>query len=385
VSDTIKKMRRAAGAAVWALAIMIPPSISFADDGAFPIVWGGTYTVGVQTDRTLKNSGGVSPFTNAYSEPEVDWYANFGKYLSVNGLFKMEQVRDRSSSGAFEDEGAWIDHLYATLSAGPFKVYGGKIHPTFGLAWDATPGLYGTDMAEDYELTEKIGVGVAAELHQFGEHTFAFEAFRADTSFLSKSYFTKPKTTDATASRFWRTRHGDGGVSNTRALGNYAITLEGKDIPGLKGFSYMVGGARQNGSDVLDELDERSVAAGFQWEIPITSRMTATPIFEWAKVWNQGGADTDATYYTAGLGVEFGNFWSLALYGTIKPVTDNATPDSFTDRSYGASIGYDLSGLLKKQWRLFDGLGVEAGFKKDVISRDNQTTVGFAVTYERAF
>src|SRR4051812_32947312 len=37
----------------------------------------------------------------------------------------------------------------------------GKIHPQFGLAWDVTPGLHGTDVAETYELKERDGGNVA--------------------------------------------------------------------------------------------------------------------------------------------------------------------------------------------------------------------------------
>lgn len=34
----------------------------------------------------------------------------------------------------------------------------GKLNPGFGIAWDKAPGIYGTDLAEDYEISERISV-----------------------------------------------------------------------------------------------------------------------------------------------------------------------------------------------------------------------------------
>jgi hypothetical protein len=34
----------------------------------------------------------------------------------------------------------------------------GKLNPGFGVAWDKAPGIYGTDLAEDYEISERISV-----------------------------------------------------------------------------------------------------------------------------------------------------------------------------------------------------------------------------------
>jgi hypothetical protein len=349
------------------------------------IVWGGVLSLTLQSDQTLNRANDIPPFNNTYSEPELDWYVNAGQHFSVNGLFKMEQVRSVTKSDIFEGEGAYAEQLYATVAFDPVFVYGGKIHPRFGRAWDDTPGVFGTDLAEDYELVEKLGVGAAVDLRWMGLHTLSFEAFAADTSFLSNSIFARPKITDPDVLRPGRLHRDDGGVSNTGAPNNYAVALSGRTIPGMTGFTYNVGWAIQRGSDALHELTERSFVVGAHWELPVTSRITAVPIFEYAHVNNQGGADVRADYITAGVAFELGQGWSAALNATVKPVNDRDNVDRRTDHLFGASLGYDLGSLFKKEVRWLDGLGVEVGYKHERIDRVGLNTVGLLFTYERRF
>ena len=376
---------RVIAASILVTAVSTPVTPLGLADNLTPIVWGGVVKLSAQTDHTFDRSADHGSLTNTYSEPEVEWYANFGQHFSLNGLFKMEQVRDPDSTGWFQDEGLWTDQLYATVALDPVRIYVGKIHPRFGVAWDVAPGLYGTDLAEDYEIAEKIGFGAALDVRRFGLHTLAVEAFQADTSFLSNSVINRPRIDDPRLVRVGRARLSDGGIGNTGSPDNYAVTLRGGGIPRLDGLSYNVGVATQRGSDVGGELDERSYVAGLQWEFPLTSRITVVPIFEWARVENQGGADLRADYYTAGAAFELGLGWSVSLHTTLKPVEDNAVPDHRTDRMFGASIGYDLGGVLKRKSRLLEGLGLEAGVKREDIEHASQNTVGFAVVDARSF
>ena len=349
------------------------------------IVWGGVLSLTLQSDQTLNRANDIPPFNNTYSEPQLDWYVNAGQHFSVNGLFKMEQVRSVTKSDIFEGEGAYAEQLYATVAFDPVFVYGGKIHPRFGRAWDDTPGVFGTDLAEDYELVEKLGVGAAVDLRWMGLHTLSFEAFAADTSFLSNSIFARPKITDPDVLRPGRLHRDDGGVSNTGTPNNYAVALSGRTLPGMTGFSYNIGWAIQRGSDVGAELTERSFVVGAHWELPVTSRITAVPIFEYAHVNNQGGADVRADYITAAVAFELGQGWSASLNATVKPVNDRDNVDRRTDHLFGASLGYDLGSLFKKEVRWLDGLGVEVGYKHERIDRVGLNTVGLLFTYERRF
>ena len=353
------------------------------------VVFGGSYFLNLQLDRTLNKSAGVKPFSNLFFElDDLNWYLNIGQYFSLNGGLKMDQVRSVSRNRAFRGEGLRINELYATAYLDPVRIYGGKIHPRFGKAWDITPGLYGTDFAEDYELEEKLGIGIAYDLRDplLGRHSLAFETFVEDTSVLSNSLFSRPRITDSDVIRPKRLRRRDGGVGNTGALfDNFTVTLEGGKIADLRGFSYNLGFERRRGSKVGGESTERGFVAGFNWELLITSRITMTPLLEFAYQRNPGGVAGSSKWVTASLGFELGLGWSASLYGTLRPVNDKTVPDRYTDHLLGFSVAYDLGALLKREVRWLNGLGIEAGYKHERVARANLNSVGVSLNYERRF
>jgi hypothetical protein len=348
------------------------------------VVWGGRLLLTLQSDQTLNRSGGVEPFNNTYAEPEFEGFVNLGKHFAINGLVKMEQVRSVTESSAFRAEGAYVEQLYGIATFKPVELYGGKIHPRFGMGWDSTPGLYGTDFDEDYELSEKIGVGGAVTANILGTHTLSVESFFSDTTFLSNSLFTRPSINDSDTLRPGHARRTDGGAGNTDSLDNFDVVLQGGDIPHLAGVSYNLGWSRQKHS-TSSEKNENAYVAGLTWEVPLTERIILVPMVEYAHVSNQGGADVTADYVTLAVGAELGFGWSAAAHATIRPVDDHDAGDDYTDHLAGFSIGYDLGARLKKIAPLLDGLGVEAGYKHERVARENLNTIGAVLTYERSF
>ena len=351
------------------------------------IVYGGVLTLTLESDQTLNRANDIPPFNNTYSEPELDWYVNAGKYFSINGLVKMEQVRSVTKSSAFDAEGAWTEQLYATLNFNPVQIYGGKIHPRFGRAWDDTPGVFGTDFAEDYELVEKLGVGAAVDLRWMGTHTVAFEAFQADTSFLSNSVFSRPKFTDPDVLRPGRLHRDDGGVSNTGKPNNYAVSLNGSVAAGARGLHLQCRlghptPQRPDRGRAQRAVLRRSAANG-------SSRHLAhhgVPIFEYAHVNNQGGADVRADYITAAVAFELGS--RLVGVAQRHGQAGQRPRERWTSVPIicSAPRSATISGsLFKKDVRWLDGLGVEAGYKHERIDCQGLNTVGLSFTYERAF
>jgi hypothetical protein len=348
------------------------------------VVWGGRLLLTLQSDQTLNSAHGVKPFNNTYSEPELEGYVNIGQYFSINSLVKMEQVRTVTESSALRSEGAYVEQIYGMFSFNPVEVYGGKIHPRFAKGWDATPGLYGTDFDEDYELTEKIGVGGAITADFVGTHKLSVESFFNDTTFLSNSLFSRPNINDGDMLRPGHARRTDGGAGNTGDFNNFDVVLEGGDLPHLKGLSYNLGWSRQKHGNA-DERNENAYVAGLAWEVPMTSRMTIVPMFEYAHITSQGGGDITVDYITIGLGAELGLGWSASAHATIRPVDDHAASDDYTDHLFGFSVGYDLGARLKKFAPLLDGLGIEAGYKHERVAREDLNTIGAVLTYARKF
>ena len=121
--------------------------------------------------------------------------------------------------------------------------------------------------AEDYEITERLGFGAQVETGQtaIGKLALTGNVYRLDTSGLARSAFTDRGPT----------RFADGGVSNTRGLESFSITLDGSDIPGIDGIAYHLG-FRSQKRGIMDLADERGYVAGLSGE-----REWGDKNFEW--------------------------------------------------------------------------------------------------------
>jgi len=132
------------------------------------------------------------------------------------------------------------------------------MHVNFGQAWDATPGVFGTDMAEEYEMAENIGFLGAYEqdFAKGGKHKLTARTYFQDTSGLAESAITRCK----------KTRE-------------------------------VIGGSYEN---------------------KINKDIMVTPLLEYVSFNDADGTDgQDRSYLTAALGVGYGN-WNAAVSGTFK-------------------------------------------------------------------
>ena len=114
------------------------------------------------------------------------------------------------------------------------------------MAWDEAPGFYGTSLAEDYELSEQIGVTVDTPLGAAGG-VLSFAVFYADDTALSNSIGNK-RGRNSTAA---------GGVGNTGELNNVALQYaqEFGDTTAWVGARYLSAGEG-------DTADETGIVAG---------------------------------------------------------------------------------------------------------------------------
>jgi hypothetical protein len=284
-------------------------------------------------------------------------------HLRLVGDFIYEPVLDVSpgQSEAFNDLGLYADQLYAQLEAGPFNLQVGKIHPPFGRAWDVTPGLHGTDIADNYEVEERIGVDAAYAFDGFGiEHVLQVSAFTTDRTALSGSAFThRPQT-----------HLSDGGAGNTDGVSSFSVTLDGcRGASGMNcysdgDFGYQLAGIYQKkGRDGLDEegdsiqaFDERGLAASVNKSIAFDE--TTLILFGEAAYFDrfQGTAD-DALFLTASGQLEVDPMsYSLACSSQLNSTS------SPSDELVELAASYDLSkyfSVAGEQWSIGAGYTFE--------------------------
>ncbi|MBR0655857.1 hypothetical protein [Plastoroseomonas arctica] len=208
---------------------------------AFPVTISGSLDSLAVMERA--GAQGLGRRQTATSATDLGINLAFPEGFTLAALFRAEPVPQTSASQGLPAHAAWVETLVLRWDIGTWTFFGGKIHPRFGVAWQRAPGLYGADLAAEYELREKLGFGVQLDIREltalnpdFGIHILQFEVFRADTSLLTAGVG-HPRWTSPEGRLRWRNGRDLGGADNTPGMGGFALSLTGSDIeiPGAEG------------------------------------------------------------------------------------------------------------------------------------------------------
>lgn len=323
-------------------------------DDAPPVRW--DVAVEVEADHAYRADDPALETSDLYPtvEPELRVRLAPGFALYAHGV--LEPVRDLRprEDRAFADLGLYLEDLSVEVDRAPLVARAGKFTPRFGIAWDLAPGVFGTDFAEDYELSERIGIeaGIAFGGAETGTHSITASAFFLDDTPLSRSLFTDRG----------RTRRADGGPSNTGDPSSFVLAVDGEKVMGIEGLAYRVAVLRQaRGSGAA--ADETGVSAGLVFDLPLGRGISLTPLVEAVLLSDAGGIDgDDIAYFTAG-GTLAWEAWSVAASMTARKADLGGMRHD--DYLAAASIGYafadDLSLALGWSRRR------EAGIESDTV------------------
>ena len=219
---------------------------AYAQEGDSP--FSAEFVVELQNDGVIDSDDPDGELNNFFATIEGALSYSFGSGSSVNATLLIEPVEDPDDDSFLEDHGLFAEELFFAQDFGAGELILGKFNPAFGVAWDAAPGIYGVDFAEDYELAEFLGAGVNVPL-QFagGEHVISVAVFQADRTFLSNS----------AGEERGRTRLSDGGPANTSGPESIAVALSGE----FGATSYNIG-VQYLSAGEGDEDDQTGFVAG---------------------------------------------------------------------------------------------------------------------------
>jgi len=321
----------------------------------------------IQSDNTVESQDPAAELSDTFNTTEatVGWYFTPG--FSVQSLFVLEPVLDPDGDRFFGDHGLFAEEFYAQYVYGPVRAFGGKFNPAFGKAWDLAPGIYGVDLAEDYELVERLGFG--AEVTQahtpLGTLALSGAVYQADASGLSNSAFTNRGETDCD----------DGGPSNTCSLDSFALALDGSALPGLPGIGYQVA-YRHQAAGEGDPEDENGYSGtltgahswngvGVEWIGEVVYLDSSADLFDVPadEVWYQ----TLGAAFTKGM-------YNLSLSYTARP-SELIDGTEFDDYQFQVTAGVE--------WP--SGWTFDAGYKYHVEEDIENHTVGVLLTRTVAF
>jgi len=289
-----------------------------------------------QLQALAVNSGGRK--AAAWDDSNLDLYANYSSWLSLYATVKLERNRTDNldsyypqSSGFFRSEALTLPQLFVAVR--PFSgltLYGGKIHPNFGSAYDQEPGQF-YNFGSDYEQDERIGVGAEYLLPEAIAHRLriSVESFFLDTSFLSESLLSRPgfSTTDPTARPFRYTLR-QFGPSNTESLSSYTVALRGGEAD--RGLTYQISFTKEATEDPTAKT-EYGESIGAQYDptgdgMRLTDRLGLTPFLEYVH-FNNFATDPDLErHYLIG-GLQFNYVrWQVILAGGVRRTDDSSNP-----------------------------------------------------------
>lgn len=338
---------------------------SLADDATFPRIEG-ELPIEIQNDYTYEADDPAAELNDTYTTIEPAISFRITEELSIETGLVLEPVKDPSPGDDrfFENEGLYVETLFLQYATDDFSLFAGKINPAFGIAWDITPGVYGTDFAEDYELTERVGFGGSISLgnEQMGTHTLTAATFFADTSFLSESIITKRT----------RNRKSAGGVSNTEDFSSFSVALDGDLGVITDGLGYHVAVESQEGGVGTPE-DEFGFAVALFGDFAITDDTRIAPMVEYVTQSDAGGIAEDRDYITLGAALLHGP-WNFSVSDTIRNIDPAAGADS-DDNQFQVSGGYEFE----------NGLTFDVGYKFTDAGNQDANTLGALLTYTIPF
>ena len=298
-------------------AFLLASAATVQAEGHSPFSWEAEIEIGVE--NTFKSDNPTAEVTNAFLTTEVAVEYKVTDIVSLFAGLTLESVTDPTDDRAFEDMGLYVDEIGIALNFDRATLAFGKITPAFGLAWDAAPGYFGAGFAEDYELSEALGVTGSFEL---GGGTLSAALFFMDNSSFSRSLGTD-RGRNTTAA---------GGVGNTGKLNNLALQYDFE----AGNTAYTLSGSLLS-AGVGDVKDQTGVAFGAVHALNDNIEL----IGEVALFNGFGGADVDANYVTVGGAFSQGP-WTYAASYTRRDVS-NAPVDRLMTLGLDYTFSNDIT------------------------------------------
>ncbi len=331
----------------------------------------GALSIEIESDHTFRSDDPDNKITDTYPTVELGVGWMFTPNFSVQGSFKLEPVRDPlpGTDRTFEHIGVYAQELYAQVAFGPARLFAGKFNPSFGHAFDLTPGLYGTVFAEDYELAERIGFGgsLSAGRTPLGELTATASIFKKDTTRLSRSIGTGRGQASVQ----------DGGAGNTSDLASFSLALDGSNIaiPG-GGLAWHLGYAHQaKGETAADVTNETRMVGGLYGSHRLSESLSLEWLGEVARIESPDGHGPDnLTYYTIGGALTFATRFNLAIAHTSRTF-DFAGDTYLNDGTTQISAGMEI----------YDGWTFDVGYKIAKRGEIESQTIGLLLAKSYAF
>ena len=285
------------------------------------------------------NGKGINDF---YGSVALGAYMWITPELSINANVSLDQVDSPSNPDqwAFYGEGIQAGDIWIEWTDQRTGIIAGRFTSLFGLAPRLLPGVFDTNIVNNYSFGGLLGVqgSLSTGDEGGGIHSLNVEGFGVDTTFLSGSAITPtPKPTGP----------GTGG-----GMDSFCINYTGANIPFIFPTLQVSASYIQFGTGNGAPVQEKGMDIGFSWQYVIDGSPDSTldakyftvgPLFEYAHFWDEGGnAGAWSDYYTFGIIGNYGN-WQSDVAITWQPEWDPTTGND-NGLLVSANLGYNFFG-----------------------------------------
>lgn len=327
----------------------------------------GELVVETQLEEGINSDAANNERTRLFARSELAAALQLNENFYLDGVAVLEPLFDGHAveNRFFDDEGVFIEELKLNYEHGAWGAFVGKFNPAFGIAWDYGRGIWTEDFAEDYEITEKLGLGASYQFDvpKLASHQLTFSTFYADTTFLSRS-IVKDRP---------RVRRADSGASNTGDFSSFVLSLDGEQVAGIEGLSYHLA-YRYLAKGVSDIDDEQGVAAFINYQLPVSDALHSDILVEFASIQNFEGLANDVRYFTANAVNKIYRDWDVTI-GYTERLIDTPAGANMNDYLFQLTGGYDFQ----------NGLTLEAGWRKSKESNVTTDILGGLARYTVEF
>ncbi|MBO4956265.1 MAG: hypothetical protein J6C50_00290 [Rickettsiales bacterium] len=290
----------------------------------------------IKTNTTFKPV--LSRLTDS-SQYHNDYY-NFERYLKRKNYFNKYDIIFEELAFEYKEE--------------EFLIGLGKFNPTFGTAYDKSKyyPIFGTKIAENYELREKLGFYVAMTLPML---TLRGNFFYNDNTFLSNSLFGN------------RGKYNNNkGVANKKSLDNFSITAD------FAINDYRINlGLRRLSTNINHNKAEKGYVVGFEKLVEESNNSFGfLPFAEYSFIENYNGTNNrDINFITIRLPFVYKN-WNLITSYSAK-FDDEENFKNYKSYMTQVGIGYKFeNGLM---------LDVSKTSERETYKMDINTKTSFKV------
>jgi hypothetical protein len=329
-------------------------------------------------------------FSNASSKGRLYSSLNFTKNFALNSFLKIEPSNklaqnNNGKNRAFQNESLFFEELNFTYNSKKFAAILGKFDLNFGSAWIFNRGIWASELAQNYQQKEKLGVGGvyrAGNSKTIGGYNFSLTSFTNDRKNLDNSIITSRESDSKSSNK----------AGDTRNLGqsyNAAVDINFDFSEQEKlayHFSYLNLAVNKRGSllDLSKISNQKSWAAGMNYKYLVAQNFALDALLEYVSSKNVGGnSDAKENYFTGNVIGKIYQNWNVTLAYAKRDFSQIAAT-GFEQDLAEISAGYEF-----KKNICFDKLLIQAGYKnqRDDYKTNLQTrnVLGILLRYQKSF